>query len=109
MSGALKARIAGRQNCEACLVMLIENEPPEYAQGVANACEDFAAAIRKLQGKEQPTALLTMTPEQATAFENERITFGKHAGERYGDIPREYLEWLADSAIRLQAYLRSKQ
>jgi len=108
MSGALKARIKGRENTEQCLAMLIENEPTEYVQGVANACEDFAAAIRKAQGKAPVSTLLTMTADQAASFERQPIPFGIHQGTPYGEVERRYLDWVADSAIQLQAYLRFK-
>lgn len=108
MSGALKARIKGRENTEACLAMLIENEPPEYIEGIVNACEDFAQKIRELQGKAKPApTLLTMTAEQAARFGRERIAFGVHRGEPYEEVPRDYLEWLADEALKLQSYLRA--
>lgn len=50
-----------------------------------------------------------MTKEQANRFGGEVIQFGKYQGMPYREVPREYLEWLADQAVRLQSYLRATQ
>ena len=95
-----ESRIQGRKDLEA-LVNMMEGDA-DYRDGVARGCLTFAEHLIP-----KGETLLTMTPEQVRQFETETITFGKHAGQRYGDVPREYLEWLADQAVRLQSYLRA--
>ncbi len=51
--------------------------------------------------------LLTMTDEQAARFESQTIGFGAHSGQVYRDVPIDYLTWLSDQTLPLQAYLRS--
>ena len=96
----LRQRVLGRKDCQACLEMMVGSEA--YLDGVARECLDYARHLIT-----EPPQLITMTPEQAERFGRERITFGKHAGTEYRDVPREYLEWLADEALKLQSYLRA--
>lgn len=51
--------------------------------------------------------LLTMTDDQAARFESQTIWFGAHSGTMYRDVPIDYLTWLSDQTLPLQAYLRS--
>jgi hypothetical protein len=100
----IEQRIEGRKDLEFLIKAMIEDHPndQDYKLGIANACQCFIDSHLKTQ------TLLTMNEEQAAAFERERITFGKHAGLTYSEAPEDYLEWLADQAIRLQSYLRWK-
>ncbi len=54
-----------------------------------------------------PAKLWTLDESKAVAFEKRFIEFGVHQGTAYKDVPIEYLTWLADKTLELQAYLRS--
>jgi uncharacterized protein (DUF3820 family) len=41
-------------------------------------------------------SLAPMTPREAYAYGNQEMLYGRHAGTRIRDIPRDYLEWLGD-------------
>lgn len=51
--------------------------------------------------------LRTMDEDEAASFERSVMKFGKHKGERVIDIPIDYFTAYADSAVKIQAYLRS--
>jgi hypothetical protein len=93
-----KARIEGRKEAEAFLALCAENGEA-FMEGVRAA---FHATIPK-----QPEARMTMNDDEAKRFEATHIGFGQHQGCKYGDVPIDYLTWIADKAIDLQAYLRS--
>lgn len=99
---SIESRIQGRKDCQACLEMLGGDD--DYFNGVMRECLDYAAPLIP-----KPQELLTMSNAEASRFGCERITFGKYAGTEYRDVPRDYLEWLADEALKLQSYLRATQ
>lgn len=94
----LQAKIDGRKEAEAFLALCAENGEA-FMKGVIAA---FQAAMPK-----QPETRLVMSDDEAKRFEDSRIKFGKHEGERHRHVPIEYLTWIADSAVELQSYLRS--
>jgi hypothetical protein len=58
-------------------------------------------------GPPMPRGLTPMHPAEVESFSNRRITFGKHAGQRYRDIPLDYLRYMADLCRRTwQDYTR---
>ena len=82
---------------------LIKSESEEFQSGFF---EELALrAMPSFAGK--ACTLLTMSDDEAHRFGRTEIQFGKLAGTQYRDVPIEYLCWLADSALRLQSYLRS--
>lgn len=58
-----------------------------------------------------PADLIPMTDQEALAFEQDRMEFGKYSGRPVGDVPLDYLEWLADAGRKtwrqIHAYLNS--
>ena len=94
-------RITGRLWAEGALDGL-EDESPDFAEG-------FWRAIRRHLPKPSPATLGAMSDELARAFGNTRITFGKHEGEHYDDIPLDYLEWLNDVSAERARYLASRR
>jgi uncharacterized protein (DUF3820 family) len=55
-----------------------------------------------------PSGVVPMDKAERQAFEDSAVMFGKHAGERVGDVPLEYLEWLDsqyDFRQQLKRYL----
>jgi len=58
-------------------------------------------------GKPATSTLLVMNDAQASRFELDLISFGTYLGTQFRDVPIQYLDWVADQSVRLQAYLRS--
>lgn len=81
-------------------------------QDLDNNSTEFQAAFWRALGKHlAPTDLdpKAMTDEEAKEFGQQTISFGKHNGETYDNIPIDYLEWLADRNLPLTRYLRSRR
>ena len=57
----------------------------------------------------EPERLSTMTAQEAKAFASKPMPFGKYMHELIGEVPRDYLEWLADENLQLQRYLRATE
>lgn len=73
--------------------------------------EGFWREIRrrvKAEAKKE-RARKVMSDERSRAFGRRTVDFGRHRGERYDDVPLDYLEWLADQGAELQAYLESRR
>lgn len=92
---------AGKDFAEA--LGLLDSESLAYRQRIAELMREHADSVL---GK-PPTGLLTMTTSQAKSFELEQIKFGQHQGIAYRHVPIDYLRWVGDQSVRLQAYLRS--
>lgn len=93
-------RIEGRKWAEEFLDCL-KAESADYQLGV----------WRRLK-RELPTQELdpkAMTDEQAREFGRQSVSFGRHFGRRYDDVPLDYWEWLADENAKVQRYLRSRR
>lgn len=58
-----------------------------------------------------PRSVEPMADQEALSFENEVMEFGKHKGELVGNVPLDYLEWLADASrtlwCKIHAYLNN--
>lgn len=106
MTTAIQDRIQGRKDCEDTLAMLLESKSTAYREGVARACFDMFSDQLPKQPAE---GLLVMGQMGAQSFEKQTIDFGIHRGKTYGEAPIEYLTWLADQSVALQAYLRSER
>lgn len=105
-----KARDAARQVWElAC------EESKDFKQRASEEFWRFLAGVLKAA---HPKLFLTksvpitpMSPLEAKRFAHERMQFGQHAGNLIGDVPLDYLDWLAaqpDFHSRLNRYLRSE-
>lgn len=59
----------------------------------------------------RPQPVEPMEYNEAFRMARERIEYGQHAGQCYGDIPRSYLDWLVEAKRtewrRLASFLRS--
>lgn len=102
------SRIEGRKEATELLQTLahLTEGDADYLDGIKRACLEFAGDLVP-----KPQTLRTMTKEQAAAFGKTRINFGIHYGATYDvlfDQHQDYLEWLADAALDLQAFLRFK-
>ena len=98
----LEERIAGRKDAEELLAMVCGGTE-DYLKGVATALREFA---NRVLGEEK-SELRVMIEEEAAAFEQKGIKYGRNAGLKYGEAPIDDLVGLVDSTIPLAAYLRS--
>ncbi len=61
--------------------------------------------------QKDPASPTPLTDEQAKAFGQTLMPFGRHANEPYDSVPLDYLIWLADVQLagyrQLHAYLHS--
>jgi hypothetical protein len=60
-----------------------------------------------------PRPIEAMTDQESLLYELEKMQFGKYEGQPIGDVPLDYLEWLADASRgtwrKIQSYLMSKR
>ena len=102
MQTRLKQRIQGRGIARALLEMAtLDAEPADVQDGFWRELQDV---MPKPIREPLPTA---MTDDEAKAFEQCDIPFGKHMHEKYGMIPISYLGWVADQGIQLRRYMQS--
>ena len=80
---------------------------------IANRIVAFLSAWLPLVETAPPPTATPMTDIEAKAYGDERMEFGHYAGTRIDEVPRSYLEWLADSsrttAVQLSRYLKSNR
>ena len=71
--------------------------------------EELVRAVLAWSGHKCPEAnpLSTMTDVEAKSFASRMMPFGKYAFAKIGEVPRDYLEWLADENLQFQRYLRA--
>ncbi len=50
-----------------------------------------------------------MTDEESKQFGHTLVSFGKHQGCHYDDVPLDYLEWLADRNVEVLRYIKSRR
>ena len=104
-----KARDVARQVWDLAL-----DESKDFKQRASDEFWRFLAGVLKAA---HPKLFLTksvpisaMSPLEAKRFAHETMEFGKHSGKAIGDVPLDYLDWLAgqpDFHVRLNRYLRS--
>jgi hypothetical protein len=101
---AIKAKVEARRAANVMLELL---EWPD------NHGADFAEAFIDEMRKLLPKRRVVETIEKPVPYQrlaSTEMKFGKHAGETFGDIPDDYLDWLCreqESFLRsLQSYLK---
>lgn len=72
----------------------------------------FAAGLlaymrRAIADAEQDASLVPMSDAEATAFEQQTITFGRFNGQAWSRIPTDYVMWLVGRGTPLQRYTQS--
>lgn len=99
----IKAKVAARAAAREVLPLL------EWQDGTgADYAEAFLAEMRKLLPKrrEQPKE----APKPFAQLAAHVLEFGRYKGERLGQIPDEYLDWLCgnmeDTLAALRSYLK---
>ena len=95
-----KSRIEGRKFAEDVFLYVRESDIG-FQQGF----------IRELKRtfSEQITPPDAMVEREAIDYEAQAIPFGIHQGKSYGEIPTEYLAWLADHYQRFLRYVKSQR
>lgn len=87
----------------------------EFVELIGEQPERFWECLRsiatsKLPAAIPPSAPAEMTEQQAVAFEESVVPYGKFAGKRVHEADHDYLCWLAegdDFVRKLRAYFRS--
>lgn len=92
----IRSELEGRSEVEMRII----------AHRVQKAVEAWAKV-----GEVPPHPVKPMTAQEALAFEQEPMEFGKYNGVAVKDVPLDYLQWVADAGRRtwqqLHAYLNS--
>ena len=93
-------RIEGRKFAEDVILFVSESDAA-FQQGF----------IRQLKRTfpEELTPIDVMPEKEAIDFEAQAIPFGIHQGISYGEIPTEYLAWLADHYQMFLRYIKSQR
>ena len=102
LSQADRDRIAGRRWAEEVLHE-VEDEGNSDAFRAG-----FWREIRRRVKLRKPSKTV-MSDRKSREFGRRVVEFGKFRGQRYDDVPLDYLEWLADQGTELQAYLESRR
>ncbi len=98
-------RIDGRKRAEELLSLAdIKIESRPLQEGFARAMREYADGIF---GDPVEKVVRVMADSEAIEFEAEHVGFGKYKDDPYGSVDIDYLAWIADKNLRLQAYLRS--
>ena len=92
----------------ADLVDLIRAELPEEAMQRRVTINKIIAALSP-----PPIPKQDSPPVNITGFSTRVMPYGKHSGQRYCEIPKDYLAWLADAKrqewCELDAYLKTRK
>ena len=94
-----KQRIAGRKWADEVIEEAMTNG--------ADFLIGFARATR-VAFPPDAAKLHAMTDDEARAFEAGEISFGKHKGAAWGEVPIAYIGWMAENNRPLQEYVRSE-
>ena len=104
--------VAARRAAET-VVVLMEEEATDPEISKDNFWKIVVGAIPKEYVPVQASpGLKPMTDMESQGFENTCMEFGKHNGERMGDVPIDYLFWLDEQdnfSKLLKRYLLSKR
>lgn len=91
-----------RETAETVIAMLQESlSPPQYAI----AARVLRKEADRVLGK--PNSLSKMDETEAKAFLASECMYAAYKGERWRNIPLEYIQTIADFGLQLQRYLRS--
>ena len=108
------ARIQARVGAELIMVLAVEESETHrfcsslFWQHLHNLiCEKGANCIVKRQSKISSA----MTDKEAREFGQTMMEFGQYEGQKFDDVPMDYLEWIAERKLidQLRRYLKSKR
>lgn len=112
MSTPTVDRIAGRVRAEQVIALAeLDCESEDFRMAFWRELAKRVAAEHS-EPAERPgeNDLTPMTDEEAKNFErHQTIKFCTHGAKAYGDIPMDYLCWLADSTLPVLKYVRSER
>ena len=101
---SIQDNIAGRQKAEAAIELLMADLADVEVQ----------AAMRVLRVKADsvlgppPADLSVMTKSEASHFREEVCLYSAYHGTKWKNVPKHYIEAIADFGLELQRYLRSE-
>ena len=106
MGSRLESRIQGRELAKTILAMAELTSQP---QDVLDGFWDQIRMADPSKSAESEKTASAMTEGEAREYEVSLIDFGQYNGQRFADIPMDYLEWLADKSIKLRRYIQSSR
>lgn len=98
---SIEQNVAARK-CAQEVGKFIEWESKEFADEGARRIyfeqllHEVGSRCPEVLPKIETTTLGPMTDDEVNAFKYSRMPFGKFAGKEVGEVPLEYLAWLAD-------------
>lgn len=106
------ARVRGRAKATELWSMLEEScQCGDELEAAGKRLSQLAADTFRLPQKPDKTnvnALSAMDSAEAKAFLNKTCQYTKYRGHKWREVPRNYIETLADFGLELQRYLRSE-
>ena len=104
LTQADRDRIAGREWAEEVMREVNDEvNTDDFRRGFWREVKSFQ---RVVETNKSETAL---SDERSREFGKRMVEFGKFRGQRYDDVPLDYLEWLADQGVVLRRYLESRR
>lgn len=103
----IEDNINGRAKAGAAIAYLMDELADSEVRAAMVALRAQADSILGPQEPQEST-LSTMDDSQAKAFRNQTCRYTAYSGVLWRDVPREYIETLADFGLELQRYLRSE-
>ncbi len=104
--GSMESRVAGANAFDVAKELAMTDcDGADFENGFARACGRHADSYF---GAPERSELRTMSVQEAIKFHNRAIRYGEFIDQQYKSIPIERLCFYADSAVELQAYLRSE-
>lgn len=99
----LQSNIRGRLKAEAAFDLLVADLDASEVQAAMRTLRSLADKI----DAPVPAAASEMSHQEALTFRAQICHYRGHEGERWKDVPREYIARIADLGLELQRYLRS--
>lgn len=106
---SIEDNISGRKKALAAMQLLLSDTTDSEIYPAMMAVRANAAAVLGLpQTPDIPEQFSAMDEQEAKAFRNKTCVYSRHYGTQWQDIPRRYIETIADFGLELQRYLRSE-
>lgn len=102
----IQDNIAGRRKAEAALDLLMADLDDSEVRAAMTTLRTHTDAILGPPEAPEP-ALSTMTDQEAKAFLKQTCLYSAYYGSSWQNIPKGYIESIADYGLQLQRYLRS--
>lgn len=103
---SIEDNIVGRQKADAALELLMADLQDCEVRAAMAALRAHADSILGHQAA-QDAHLSSMSEPEAKAFRAKTCPYNAYNGTLWRDVPRSYIETIADFGLELQRYLRS--